>query len=279
MGHVEFKVDIMCAFIFSILVFISTRPTICPELEKLLSLFQAQMPEIVYRDSGRIYVDVIYSESDGHEWLTIRAIPIEVPLSANDKSRQEGYSLSYHGLYIRLIGQNNRFFNSGFRKLKPLSVDDAFSWDLAFLNGGLNKYLTRKTSPKDSINDILHLFPEVPSETIEPWLDTHIFSPLEVEREPELANEDIVTFLKRRMCSMNLPRWTHIAMSELIIDEYGNARFSSVSRSSGIDEVDEIIKEESTDLCDLPFNPAFHRGRPVKCRFDVPFRYKWLFQE
>lgn len=269
----------MCAFIISILVFISIRPTISPELGNLLSLYQAQIPENVYRESGRTYIDVIYSKSDGHEWLTIRAIPIETPLSTNGEKRQIGYSLSYHGLHVRLIGQNNRLFNSGFRKLKPLAVDDAFSWELAFLNEGLNKYLTRKSSPKDSINDILQLFPEVPSEAIEPWLDTHIFSPIEVEREPELANEDIVTLLKRKMGSMHLPQWTHIAMSELIIDEYGNAQFSSISRSSGIDEVDEIIKEESAELCDLPFNPAFHRGRPVKCRFDVPFRYKWLFQE
>ncbi len=269
----------MCTFIISILIFISIRPTISPELEKLLFLYQAQMPEIVYRDSKRVYVDVIYSKSDGHEWLTIRAIPVETPLSANDKKKQKEYSLSYNGLIIRLIGQHNHFFSSGFRKMKPLPIDDAFSWELAFLNGGLNKYLTRKTSPKDPINDILQLFPEAPSESIEPWLDTHVFSPLEVERDPELANEDIMTFLKGRMCSMILPQWTHIAMSELIIDEYGNAQFSSVSRSSGIDEVDTIIKEVSAELCDLPFNPALHRGKPVKCRFDVPFRYKWLFQE
>ena len=187
----------MCALIISILVFISIRPTISPELEKILFLYQAQMPEIVYRDSSRVYIDVLYSKSDGHEWLTIRAIPIETPLSTNGEKRQKGYSLSYHGLHVRLIGQNNRFFNSGFRKLKPLAVDDAFSWELAFLNGGLNKYLTMKTSPKDSINDLLQLFPEVPSEIIEPWLGTHVFSPLDVEWEPELVNEDIVNLLKK----------------------------------------------------------------------------------
>ena len=265
--------NLICA-----LLFIVFSHQISVDLSIVLSMFIDQMPESFNERTIEKIIDVRYTVDSDLEYLSLYYIPM------NSSADSLGYDMSFRGFHIRLIGEDNRFFNGGASSIMG-PFDDQENWHLVFfLDGSLNKYLTFKTSRTEAIYDIESLFPVPDEESEDKWLSSFFFDDYLVDNPPEYCpgEESLLDSLRERtrissMEELHLEKGTTISFS-FIVDNDGRTTLLEIEETG-----DEVLNKEIEHIALLiekdGFKPAIHRGKKVNCIRNIAIYKKWLLKQ